>query len=143
MKYYFFILEDGHSIGLNYFEDDIAVDIKYKEITKNTYDSILTSSLEPYYNNEIKYKPNTNRKFIKKIFNYKNDCYEEGATLEEQIEYYKKLIIQKTKEIEAEKLAGFGNPNLELELNELKKIHLEKSHELGLQIENRLKEVSL
>lgn len=65
------------------------------------------------------------------------------ASLEEQIEYYKNLIIQKTKELGIENLAGFGNPNLELELNELKKIHLEKSHELALQIENRLKEVSL
>lgn len=61
--------------------------------------------------------------------------------LEEQIEYYKNLIIEKTKEIELIKLAGFGNENLELELNELKKQHLEKSHELALQIENRLKEV--
>lgn len=61
------------------------------------------------------------------------------ASLEEQIEYYKNLIIQKTKELGIENLAGFGNPNLELELNELKKIHLEKSHELALQIENRLR----
>lgn len=61
------------------------------------------------------------------------------VSLEEQIEYYKNLIIQKTKELGIENLAGFGNPNLELELNELKKIHLEKSHELALEIENRLK----
>ena len=80
---------------------------------------------------------------IKPIFCYESLSWKEEATLEEQIEYYKNLIIEKTKEIETEKLAGFGNPNLELELNELKKIHLEKSHELGLQIENRLKEVSL
>lgn len=59
--------------------------------------------------------------------------------LEEQIECYKNLIIEKTKEIELIKLAGFGNENLELELNELKKQHLEKSHELALQIESRLR----
>lgn len=67
----------------------------------------------------------------------------ETANLEEQIEYYKNLIIEKTRELGVERLAGFGNPDLELELNELKKIHLEKSHELALQIENRLKEVEL
>lgn len=53
--------------------------------------------------------------------------------LEEQIEYYKNLIVEKTKEAELIKLAGFFNINLERELNELKKIHLEKSHELALQ----------
>lgn len=63
------------------------------------------------------------------------------ASLEEQIEHYKNLIIQKTRKLGIENLAGFGNPNLELELNELKKIHLEKSHELALQIENKLREV--
>lgn len=63
------------------------------------------------------------------------------ASLEEQLEYYKNLIIQKTGELGIENLAGFGNPNLESELNELKIIHLEKSHELALQIENRLEEV--
>ncbi|MGL5583374.1 MAG: hypothetical protein ACRDCE_20800 [Cetobacterium sp.] len=61
------------------------------------------------------------------------------ASLEEQVEYYKNLIIQKTRELGIENLAGFGNPNLELELNELKKIHLEKTHELALQFDNRLK----
>ena len=76
---------------------------------------------------------------IKPIFCYESLSWKEEATLEEQIEYYKNLIIQTTNEIETEKLAGFKNPNLELELNELKKIHLEKSHELALQIENRLK----
>lgn len=96
-----------------------------------------------YLDDNIIYSPITNEaeKFIKKIYNEDTDLYSEGLTLSEQIEYYKKLIVEKTKEIESEKLAGFGNPNLELELNELKKIHLEKSHELALQIENRLKEV--
>ena len=82
-------------------------------------------------------------KLIKPIFCYESLSWKEEATLEEQIEYYKNLIIQKTKEIETEKLAGFRNPKLELELNELKKIHLEKSHELALQIENRLREVQV
>lgn len=57
------------------------------------------------------------------------------SSLEEQVEYYKNLIIQKTRELGIENLAGFGNPNLESELNELKKIHLEKSHELALEMD--------
>lgn len=64
-----------------------------------------------------------------------------SITLEEEVEELKRLIIEKTKEIEIEKLAGFGSGNLELELDKLKKQHLEKSHELALQIENRLREV--
>lgn len=79
--------------------------------------------------------------YIKKSFNYESEIWEEKATLEESIEFYKNLIIVKTRELGIENLAGFANPNLELELNELKKIHLEKSHELALQIENRLREV--
>lgn len=91
-----------------------------------------------YINGELIYNP-IPEKPLGIALEYDGIDWIETASLEEQIEYYKNLIIQKTREIEVEKLAGFGNPGLELELNELKKIHLEKSHELALQIENKLK----
>ncbi|MHA4986973.1 DUF2977 domain-containing protein [Cetobacterium somerae] len=95
-----------------------------------------------FINGELVYNP-IPEKPLGVTLEYDGTSWIETASLEEQIEYYKNLIIEKTKEIELIKLAGFGNENLELELNELKKQHLEKSHELALQIENRLKEVSL
>lgn len=80
--------------------------------------------------------PNDGRKYI---WDFGSLKWVHDMSLEEEVEYYKNLIIQKNKEIENEKLAGFRNEKLESELNELKEIHLEKSHELALQIENRLK----
>ncbi|MHA4987208.1 DUF2977 domain-containing protein [Cetobacterium somerae] len=93
-----------------------------------------------FINGELVYNP-IPEKPLGVTLEYDGTSWIETASLEEQIEYYKNLIIEKTKEIELIKLAGFGNENLELELNELKKQHLEKSHELALQIENRLIEV--
>lgn len=95
-----------------------------------------------YINGELIYNP-IPEKPLGVALEYNGINWIETANLEEQIEYYKNIIIDKARELGIEKLAGFGNPNLELKLNELKKIHLEKSHELALQIENKLKEVSL
>lgn len=92
-----------------------------------------------YINGELIYNP-IPEKPLGISLEYDGINWIETATLEEQIEYYKNLIIDKARELGIEKLAGFGNPNLELELSELKKIHLEKSHELALQIENKTKE---
>ena len=93
-----------------------------------------------YINGELIYNP-IPEKPVGVALEYDGTSWIETATLEEQIEYYKNITIDKTRELGVEKLAGFGNLNLESELNELKKIHLEKSHELALQIENKLKEL--
>lgn len=82
---------------------------------------------------------------VKPIFNYKTFKYEESATLEEQIEYYKNLIIEKTRLLELLKASGFSGTkeeiNLQTEIANLKQIYMDKNHELALQIENRLREV--
>ena len=93
-----------------------------------------------YINGELIYNPIPERP-LGVALEYDGTNWIETANLEEQIEYYKNIIIDKARELGIEKLAGFGNLNLESELNELKKIHLEKSHELALQIENKLKEL--
>lgn len=122
---------------------------EYIEISDDLWSTLLEGSSQ---GKKIRFAPEKNelglyeippepKYLVKPEYNYENHEWIEKATFNQQVEHYKNLIIQKTGEIEMEKLAGFGNPSLELELNELKKIHLEKSHELGLQIENRLKEV--
>lgn len=142
--YYYKINNDGfvefYIQGINEITEDM------NKISKEKYFELTTGNSLGGEIRELKdksiglfFKPPLPKNSIKMIFNYQSEAWEETATLEEQIEHYKNLIIQKTKEIETEKLAGFRNSNFELELNELKKIHLEKSHELALQIENRLR----
>lgn len=74
---------------------------------------------------------------------YDGTSWIETATLEEQIEYYKNLIIEKTREHELLKTSGFSGTqeeiNLQVETENLKQIYMDKNHELALQIENRLK----
>lgn len=136
-------------LGFYHFTDEEFDKLEEKEkyflIEKEDFDSLINKGTEIYWSNKnrkLQVVPeNLEVNYIKKSFNYESEIWEEKATLEESIEFYKNLIIVKTRELGIENLAGFANPNLELELNELKKIHLEKSHELALQIENRLREV--
>lgn len=126
---------------------------KYNYIVGYALIGDITNSIEIKYEGDIKEIKNyqyINRELIYNpipekplgiSLEYDGINWIETATLEEQIEYYKQRIIEKARELGIEKLAGFGNLNLELELNELKKMHLEKSHKLALQIENRLREV--
>lgn len=79
--------------------------------------------------------------FVKRVF----DGVEwiEEATLEEQINYYKNMIINKTREHKLLKVSGFTGTqeeiNLQVEIENLKQIYMDKNHELALQIENRLR----
>lgn len=142
----FMIIDNYKVIGFSSSKDKNYTSI---EITEEQHQIMFTNNssnhIEYYYvDNELIECELRNKPLGCRIeFNPLTKVFEEMASLEEQIEYYKNLIIEKTRELKIEKLAGFGNPDLELELNELKKIHLEKSHELALQIENRLKEVQL
>lgn len=80
---------------------------------------------------------------VRIVFDFINEIWIDNATLDEQIEHYKNLIIQKTKEHELLKVSGFTGSqeeiNLQTEINNLKRIYMDKNHELALQIENRLK----
>ncbi|MHA4988002.1 hypothetical protein [Cetobacterium somerae] len=127
-------------------EEILTLKDNFKEISLDKMEELLKGESEGKVirilkNNKLGLYtlPPCNIKGCKIEFNYDTEQWEENASLDEQIEYYKHLIIEKTRELGIENLAGFGNSNLELELNELKKIHLEKSHELALQIENKLK----
>lgn len=97
-----------------------------------------------YIENKIKFIP-YDFNLIKSEFDYTSMQYIETATLEQQIEYYKNLIIQKTREHELLKASGFTGTqeeiNLKTEIEDLKQIYIDKNHELALQIENRLREV--
>lgn len=128
----------------------IADDKEYFDITIEERDELIRQQNEEY--KEIIYKdkkliaylkPPCLEKFVKKIFNYETESWEEGADLEEQIEYYKNLIIQRTREHELLKISGFTGTqeeiNLQTEIEDLKQKYLDLNHKLALQIENRLK----
>ncbi|SKA13938.1 hypothetical protein SAMN02745174_02652, partial [Cetobacterium ceti] len=51
--------------------------------------------------------PPCTKEFVNKIFNWDIEQWEEGATVQEQLEYYKQKIIECTKEIYIEERAGF------------------------------------
>lgn len=51
--------------------------------------------------------PACTKEFANKIFNWDTEQWEEGATVQEQLEYYKQKIIECTKEIYIEERAGF------------------------------------
>lgn len=95
-----------------------------------------------YIDKDIKFIP-YNFNLIKSEFDYKAMEYIEKASLDEQIEHYKNLIIKKTREHELLKASGFTGTqeeiNLKTEIEDLKQIYMDKNHELALQIENRLK----
>lgn len=88
---------------------------------------------KPEYDNSLN--------FIKRIFN--GIEWIEKATLEEQINHYQNMIINKTREHELLKASGFTGTqeeiNLQVEIENLKQIYMDKNHELALKIDNKLK----
>lgn len=149
MKKYYKVNNESFS---GFYDEDMINDIdNFKEISSDEWQILAKKSLNGYellIKNEklIAYmKPECKEKYVKKTFNYETELWEEGATLEEQIEYYKNLIIQKTREHELLKVSGFIGTqeeiNLKTEIENLKQIYMDKNHELALQIENRLREV--
>lgn len=88
-------------------------------------------------------KPINNLEGVNIQFNYESEKWEETATLEEQIEYYYSLILEKTKELEIIKIAGFIGSKEEIDLEKeiplLKQKHLELQHELGLEMNKSIK----
>ena len=131
-------------------------------IKLNTYKQIISASIDnlkdyieieteielfelcnyAYIDNLLIYRPLTQCKTeLQSEFN--GEEWIVVATLEEQIECYKNIIIQKTREHELLKVSGFTGTqeeiNLQVEIENLKQIYMDKNHELALQIENRLK----
>lgn len=71
-------------------------------------------------------------------YKWNNNKWVKVITPEEEVEQLKKQIIDKTREIEMQKLAGFRNMKLETELKTLKQNHFSKSHVLALEIDKRM-----
>ena len=103
---------------------------------------IIELTNHQYINGELIYNP-IPEKPLGVALEYDGTSWIETATLEEQIEYYKNIIIEKTKEHELLKVSGFTGTqeeiNLKTEIENLKQIYIDKNHELALQIENILK----
>lgn len=145
-KKIFMIISDYKVIGLSSTKDENYISIEITEEQRQTmFNNNANNHIEYYYvENELIECDTRNKPLGCKIeFNPVTKTFEEKANLEEQIEYYKNLIIEKTRENELLKMSGFTGTqeeiNLQTEIKNLRQIYLNKSHELALQIENKLK----
>ncbi|MGL5427211.1 MAG: hypothetical protein ACRDAS_04780 [Cetobacterium sp.] len=97
-----------------------------------------------YINGKFIYNP-IPEKPLGVALEYDGTSWIETATLEQQIEYYKNIIIEKTREHKLLKVSGFTGTkeeiNLQTEIENLKQIYMDKNHELALQIDNKLRGV--
>ena len=144
----FMIIDNYKVIGFSSSKDKNYTSI---EITEEQHQIMFTNNssnhIEYYYvDNELIECDLRNKPLGCRIeFNPLTKLFEEKASLEEQIEHYKNIIIEKTKEHELLKVSGFTGTqeeiNLRTEIEDLKQTYMDKNHELALQIENRLREV--
>lgn len=142
----YLIIDNNKVIGFSKEKDSKYLSV---EITKEEYQNMFTNNtinhIEYYYVEGvlIECDTSTRPRGCKVEFNPITKLFEEKASLEEQIEYYKNLVIEKTKEHEILKISGFTGTqeelNLQTEIEDLKQTYMDKNHELALQIENRLK----
>lgn len=144
----YLIIDNNKIIGFSKEKDSKYLSV---EITKEEYQNMFTNNtinhIEYYYVEGvlIECDTSTRPRGYKVEFNPTTKLFEEKASLEEQIEHYKNIIIEKTKEHELLKVSGFTGTqeeiNLRTEIEDLKQTYMDKNHELALQIENRLREV--
>ncbi|MEG2347912.1 MAG: hypothetical protein RSB50_09550 [Cetobacterium sp.] len=131
-------------------EEILTLKDNFKEISLDKMEALLKGESEGKVirilkNNKLGLYtlPPCNIEGCKIEFNYDTEQWEEKASLNEQIEYYKHLIIEKTREHELLKASGFTGTQeemkLKIEIENLKQIYMDKNHELALQIENRLR----
>ena len=74
---------------------------------------------------------------IKPEFDEEKEEWVETATKDDILEYYKQQIIQTVREIGVNEAAGFYDEGLNKQLEELKRKHLELSHEIANEINLR------
>lgn len=140
MKIIYTIKEDYSLVFNHIFEDDYILKKGEFEISQEEFDKLFSVGgdirLNPF-TNKIELVPNPEENFIKGVFNPLKWEWEESLSLNEKVEYYKNKIIQKTRELAVIETAGFRDEKLEKELEEVKAIHMELSHELANEINLR------
>lgn len=144
MKYYYklenrkfnsFINDEDHKDLL--FDENGNIKEGYVEILEEDYKNLINSDGVIVYENDkliSKQVPVIPTDFIKPVFNTEKWQWEENISLDEELNYYKNMIIQKTRELAVTEAAGFSDPKVEKELEELKAIHMELSHEMANEI---------
>lgn len=142
----YLIIDNNKVIGFSKEKDSKYLSV---EITKEEYQNMFTNNtinhIEYYYVEGVLIECDTSTRPLgcKVEFNPITKLFEEKASLEEQIEHYKNIIIEKTKEHELLKVSGFTGTqdeiNLQTEIEDLKQKYLDLNHELALQIEKRLR----
>lgn len=90
-------------------------------------------------NGNLRYNPLPKERPLGVKLEYDGNNWIEEATLEEQEEHYKELIIEKNKELLIIQQTGFTDHSLEKEINDLKNKHAEVSHQLALKINSLIK----
>ena len=143
------VIEEFHMFEES--EENYILKEKYKYITQEEKDNLIleNSKGKTLYYDGIKIKaeflPECPKDIVNGIFDFNLWTWKSNASLDEEIEYYKNLIIQKTREHELLKASDFTGTqeeiNLKTEIENLKQIYMDKNHELALQIDNRLREV--
>lgn len=82
-------------------------------------------------------KPLQDKEYVNPAFNYETEKWEEKATKVEQLDYYKKKILEVTKEIQLEESIGFmANSELLRKKSYYIEMHLNVSHEIANRINN-------
>lgn len=79
----------------------------------------------------IKVEYDTELGCVKPAWNKETHIWEETATLEEQLEYYKQEILKTTAELSVYEKVGFTNEELQNKLNKLTQKHNDISFELA------------
>lgn len=126
-------IKNNEFIGFFEVQDDETI-----EITDEKYNDLIEKHSKGYSlvveNGDVVAKSLDYTGFIKGRYDSTIGEIVETATLEEQLDYYRKLIIAKTRELAVTEAAGFRDEKLEKELEEAKAIHMELSHEMANEI---------
>lgn len=124
--------------------DLIATDIKFNypklvegELVEKSPEELKIEGIIPFVDGEytdgvIIYKVEVPKGMLKPLWDSVNKVWIESATLEEKEEYLRKRIISKTSELVKIQTAGFGDNSLELDIQNLRELHKEVTHELAL-----------
>lgn len=145
----YLVIDNNKVIGFSKKEDPNYLSV---EVTKEEYQNMFKNNsmnhIEYYYVKGVLVECDTRTRPIgcKVEFNPLTKLFEEKASLEEQIEYYKNLVIEKTREHEILKISGFIGTqeeiNLQIEIDNLKQMYLDRNHKLALEIDKRFYEMS-
>ncbi|MGL5413390.1 hypothetical protein [Cetobacterium sp.] len=114
--------------------------IENNEIKPKTREMLVLDGIEKPFDNEyirdgkLKIIPKKPKDMVKGEFDFIQEQWIEKATIDEKLENLKKQIVIVNSEILRIKSAGFIDEKLEQELERLKELHAQLSHEIATKI---------